>query len=314
MSEGIHLSVVTSTHKPRRDYLERVIQSLRGQSLPVGRWEYVLVDNGGPDAVTGSVDLSWHPRARLVHEPTLGLTHGRLKGIDESTAPVIVFVDDDNVLSSDYLAESVRIAERLPFLGAWGGSAHGEFERPVPGWIGPVLRMLAIRTVHRDCWSNMPFLADSMPTGAGLSVRRAVAERYRDLHRDGLRPILLDRVGESLASAGDEDLAACACDIGLAVGVFHTLALTHLIPSARLEERYILRLAEEIAWSTEIRRGYHDTPSPAAQRGWPSMIANALRMLTVDKHTRALRRAEDRGRRRGRLDFASLRTRGPAQA
>jgi len=60
---------------------------------------------------------------------------------------------------------------------------------------------------------------------------------------------VLDRVGTSLLSAGDLDLAATACDIGLGNGLFTSLKLTHLVPRERLEENYLLRLTEAQALS-----------------------------------------------------------------
>lgn len=300
------LSVVTSTRNPRPEYLRRVIDALKEQSLPKAEWEYVLVDNGSDEPVSDVAEHGWHERARLEHEARPGLTWGRLRGIAESSGELIVFVDDDNVLAPNYLERTLSIAERFPFLGAWGGSACGEFESPVPPWMRPLLRMLAVREVTADCWSNLPFSPESMPTGAGLTVRRAVAHRYRDLHRDGFRPIVLDRTADSLGSAGDEDLAACACEMGMGVGVFSELSLVHLIPRSRLEVDYAVRLTESIAWSDEIRRAYHGAPTRAMKRRWQSRVADALRTLTSSRRERLLRAAERQGRERGRRDVERI--------
>ena len=52
------------------------------------------------------------------------------------------------------------------------------------------------------------------------------------LNQTGKRSFQLDRTGNSLISGGDQDLAACACDLGYGVGVIAALRLTHLIPAA----------------------------------------------------------------------------------
>ena len=54
-------------------------------------------------------------------------------------------------------------------------------------------------------------------------------------------------------SAGDQDLAACACDTGYGVGVIAALRLTHLIPASRLTLDYQARLAEGIYFSLPER-------------------------------------------------------------
>ena len=97
-----------------------------------------------------------------------------------------------------------------------------------------------------------------MPCGAGLCVRRGVAEHYLRLHDSGERTFQLDRTGNALLSGGDNDLAACACDIGLGVGLIASLKLTHLIPPERLTMDYLARLAEGIHYSSillDAKRG-----------------------------------------------------------
>src|SRR5262245_29793024 len=95
-------------------------------------------------------------------------------------------------------------------------------------------------------------LGETMPLGAGMCVRRAVAQHYLHLHDSKQRTSQLDRVGKSLLSGGDNDLAACACDIGLGVGLMAALKLTHLIPPERLTLDYLVRLTEGIYFSAVV--------------------------------------------------------------
>lgn len=64
--------------------------------------------------------------------------------------------------------------------------------------------------------------------------------------------LLLDRCGNLLTSGGDLDLALTSCDIGLGMGQFTALCLTHLIPHHRVTEDYLLKLAEGILYSSVI--------------------------------------------------------------
>src|SRR4029453_11688875 len=114
------LSVLICAHDPRMDYLARVLQGLKEQDLPCSEWELLLIDNASRVPLAGSCDLSWHSNARCILETEVGLTPARLRGIKESKGELLVFVDDDNVLAPDYLAESEAISERYVFLGAWG--------------------------------------------------------------------------------------------------------------------------------------------------------------------------------------------------
>ncbi|HZZ89659.1 MAG TPA: glycosyltransferase family A protein [Caulobacteraceae bacterium] len=253
------ISVVICTHDPRTDYLDRTLAALRAQTLSLERWELLLIDNVCETPLAGRIDLGWHCAARIVREDTLGLTPARLRGIEEAAAPLLVFVDDDNVLALDYLEVALRVAAEKPFLGAWSGASVPEFDADPPAWMRRYWGHLALRQPERDLWSNLPREAETLPCGAGLCVRAEVARHYLMLNRSGKRRFQLDRTGKSLISGGDQDLAVCACDLGLGVGVVAALRLTHLIPAVRLTLDYHARLAEGIHFSDVLiaaSRGY----------------------------------------------------------
>ena len=247
------VSVITCTHNPRPDYLAETIEALARQSLPLDRWEYLLIDNASSPERTPRVDLSWHPRARMIREENLGLTPARLRGIREAQGDLLVFVDDDNVLDSNFLEEALRVPRQKPFLGSWSGQCRARFEEAPPEWTRRYWGNLVIREFDSDVWSNMPRLPQTMPCGAGLCIRRVVAQRYLALHENGRRKwFQFDRTGDSLISGGDNDLAACACELGMGIGLVSALKLTHLIPPERVTLDYLAKLTEGIYFSAVI--------------------------------------------------------------
>ena len=289
------ISVIICTHNPRTDYLSRVLDALRAQTLPKAQWELLLVDNASQEALARSWDLSWHPHARHLRVDELGVVLARLRGIEESRGELLVYVDDDNVLRSDYLARALEIAEQFPFLGAWGGNVEGEFEHRVPDWLGPYLHHLAVRKVDRDYWSNYYMDNRSMPFGAGLCFRRRVAEAH--LQAVSARPAAkqLGRRGPSLVSGEDIDLALTAYDSGLGTGMFQRLHITHLIPKARMNIDYLCRLLEGIEYSNHLLRKQRN---PAYRLPRDSRLGRWLRAYQVwrlPEPLRSLARAENRG-------------------
>ena len=118
-----------------------------------------------------------------------------------------------------------------------------------------------------------------MPSGAGLCVRRRVAEQYFAYHADGRRKLTMDRTGASLLSGGDTDLAATACDIGLGTALFTSLKLTHLIPRQRLTEEYLSRLLEGLAFSGVIVNSFRENGTPAPTTRWKTKVADVLRLM-----------------------------------
>jgi glycosyltransferase involved in cell wall biosynthesis len=240
---NLYLSVIICTHNPRPGYLRRVLEALRGQTLPRDQWELLLIDNASDRVLADEWDLSWHLRARHVREDELGLAAARLRGIAEAKAVNLIFVDDDNVLEPNYLEVALRIGREWPQLGVWGGSIVPEFEVEPPAHLQKYLRFLALREVRSARWSNVATCADAEPWGAGMCVRTNVALAYRE-HYQQAKIQLTDRSGKDLICGGDTEICYVACEIGSGMGLFPELCVTHLIPRERLMDEYLMRLIE----------------------------------------------------------------------
>ncbi len=296
MSAQPNLSVILCAHNPRAAYLERTLAALAAQTLAAKEWEFVLVDNASAPPLTAATLAPLPTSARLVREMRLGLTPARLRGIYETSAEVIVFVDDDNVLAPDYLANALELARAWPMLGTWGGQIVPEFEVQPPEWTRPYWKALALRDVPQDCWSNLPGDAHAEPFGAGLCVRRVVAEHYAHALINDHRRRALGRSGAQLTSGEDSDLAWTACDLGFGNGVFARLKLTHLIPASRLEEGYLLRLVEALSYSKvmlDASHGHRPSRPSRSQR-----LFDYYCHLHVSARERRFLQAKARGRDR----------------
>ena len=193
----------------------------------------------------------------------------RLCGFRAAAGGLFVLVDDDNVLAPDYLATALALAAAWPLLGAWGGQCAGRFEREPEAWTREYWHLLGIREFPQDMWSNVLGMNQPVPIGAGMCVRRAVAERYMALLAQHPQRATLDRASDRLMSCGDTDLALTSCDLGLGTGMFTALRLTHLMPPRRLEEDYLRELVRGIAYSEVILasfRGLEPYPRSRTQR------------------------------------------------
>jgi hypothetical protein len=288
-------SVIICTHDPQSDYFARVMDGLRNQTLPLDKWELLIVDNASRLPLASSWDISWHPIARHIVESELGLAPARRRGIQEASADLIIFVDDDNVLDETYLAEAIKIKREWPSLGVWGsGSIRGDFEveprESLRSW-------LPVREVTAPRWSNLagshPRLFgessdDAIPWGAGLCVRKQVAIAYSQFCDQS--PIeITDRRGASLVGGGDTEIAFVCCSHGLGIGIFPALKLTHLIPQHRVSEDYIVRFAEGTCLSNFLLhyKWEHITPqSPFSIKTLLSVLKTILLYRGVDRKVR----------------------------
>jgi hypothetical protein len=288
------VSVVICTHNPRPGYFAKCLEALRSQTLSLSRWEFIVVDNRSDTPLADRVNLAWHPGARMIREETLGLTPARLRGIRESKGELLVFVDDDNVLDVDFLETALYTMEERPFLGSWSGQCRPGFEEPPPEWTRRYWGSLCIREFDHDVWSNLPRLPDTMPCGAGLCVRRNVAISYLHVHESGKRSVQFDRIGTSLMSGGDNDLAVCACVLGLGVGLVASLKLQHLIPPERLTVDYLARLAEGIHYSSALLDSEYGIQRD--RRTALGRAADFIRIMRLREPHRRILRAAFRGR------------------
>jgi len=305
----MQISVLVCTHNPRREYLDRTLAALRAQTLPVADWELILIDNASAPPMAPQLDLRWQPNARVVVEPTLGLTPARLRAIREAATELLVFVDDDNVLAPDFLAEARRLAQTRPQLGAFGCSIRAVYEKEPVGEAREWAWLLTVGEFTRERWSNLGVAGGevfTLPSGAGLVIRKNVAREYARLAvADPLRASL-DRRGADLTGSGDRDLSATSVRLGLGTGKFPSLKLDHLIPAGRVEPAYLVRLAEATAYGETILYFLHGLP-------WqPSPVSRTRRWLLAWEHRhfsplgRELREAQARGRARAVAHIASL--------
>lgn len=288
----MQLSVIIPAHNPRPEFLRETLAALAAQTLPKSDWELLLVDNASEEPLAARFDLAWHPQGRHLREDDLGLTPARLCGIRQSRGDVLVFVDDDNVLAPDYLHQARDLALSAPQIGACSGSITGRYETPPPDWVKAYLGMLAIREIPRDRWSNRYDDGEAHPCGAGLVVRRNVAAAYAEKLRTDEQRRGMDRKGKQLISCGDLDLAFTAIDLGLGIGNFQRLRLTHLIPAGRLEEKYLVNLAESMAFSTVLLNNLRQMP---LQRGKARRAYEFARLLFLDARARRFEFARRRG-------------------
>lgn len=296
------VSVVICTHNPNRDLLGRVLTALAGQALEPECREVILVDNHSTPPLEGGA--AWIPASlsvRIVRETNLGLTHARLRGIREGRGALIVFVDDDNLLEPDYLQNALKIHGEDSRRGIWGGRIEPEFAIEPPVGLARHEIILAIRRVEAERWTSREDRSPAIPCGAGLCLRREVGEAYaRTLEGDRLG-FLLDRRGQSLASAGDTHLVLTALAEGWLSGETPRLRMRHHIPARRLEWDYLLRLYEEMAFSGEILNRLIPVP-PQRPHDNPGVgpVRRLVRRLREDRRDREVGRAIRAGRHRAR--------------
>lgn len=291
------LSVIIPTHNPRPAYLQRVLEALKAQSLPKTEWELVLVDNASKEPVAERWDLSWHPNGRHIRENELGATQARMRGIREANGEWLLFVDDDNVLDTDYLREAVKAGNTHAFLGVIGGRIDPEFEEEPAEWTRQFWSYLALRPVEHSFWSNLRTDYTSFPVGAGFCLRRCVVEAYLRRTETGGESLKLGRRGTKLTSCEDTDMVLTACDLGYGYGTFVKMRMVHIMPKWRMTEEYLLRLLEGSTYSCSMMEAdrYGMMPPATFKPWWRQKLGKLRRRLMMKRLDRLMLEARMRG-------------------
>jgi hypothetical protein len=204
-----------------------------------------------------------------------------------AAAEMILFVDDDNVLEANYLEKAASIGRHRPDLGVWGsGTVIPEFESLPDEYLQKLVPYLALRDSRAPKWGNVLPCFEATPNGVGMCLRRDVAVAYRK-HYETAAIQLTDRRGkQGLTGHGDFEICYVACDIGLGVGVFPELRVTHLIPHPRVTKGYLLRLFEATAVS-EMLLAYNwkglVPRSPLTIRGGLSLLKHLVFLRGIDR-------------------------------
>lgn len=299
---SLSISVIICTYNPKERIFKRCLDAITVAAQSFQPMEILIIDNNSSPELSSATYiqdfLKSNSNASIIIEKEQGLTPARLRGIRESRAELLIFIDDDNVIESSFFKTACNVAENNKMIGAFSGQVFLDFEETPPSWTKKYWGQLVFREFKSDVWSNLPNLFQTMPCGAGLCVRKIVADHYLMLHNNGKRPIQLDRKGKSFFSGGDNDLSACACDVGLGMGLFHSLKLDHIIPAQRLEKKYLLNLTQGIAASSVVFKAYRGelTQPPTFKR----KVADIIRLTMKGSIERDFYKATLKGEEEGR--------------
>lgn len=137
------LSLVICTYN-RAQHLPQAFLSIKNQLAPSALWELVLVDNRSTDetAIITQNFISANPglNLRYCFESNPGLSFARNRGVEEAAAPVISYVDDDVILSVDYINELLLFFDAYPQAVGVGGKVVPRYESgSEPAWMNKYL-------------------------------------------------------------------------------------------------------------------------------------------------------------------------------
>ncbi len=302
------ISVVICTQNPNRDLFHRVLTALGSQSLSPTCWETIVIDNCSNPSIESLYFeiLSKLPDARIITEERKGYAYARKAGIDAARSDLILLVDDDCVLASDYLATAVRLMNQNPDLGTLGGSVSFEHDEGVSRLVKSlhdarfgkrtIEGLVKTRDVSR-------YQYDVFHGAAGMVVRRDALTVF--LQRFNLYGRIASAYRSNIMAIGmfeDHDMSMSALHGGYAIGRSGDLKLTHVTPKSKMSVKRFLMGSYIIGFQWELFRARWNWYQPNGKVRWEYLTY--LKQLTQDFGLNAnylMRQVYNFGRMRARL-------------
>lgn len=175
------VSIVICTYN-RAESLRRTLEGFRELIAPSSaQWELVVVDNNSRDGTRSVCDSFTPPFPfRYIFEPRQGKSCALNRALAETTAPLLVFTDDDVDVDKNWLVNLLDAVRRHPEADFFGGKIFPRWERKPPRWLEEHANgLLNCVMVSYDRGDREYFFSwdELLPFGANLLIRRSVFDK-----------------------------------------------------------------------------------------------------------------------------------------
>lgn len=264
------IDVCVCTHNPRPGILARVLASIQAQTVGGDAFRLLIVDNASSPPLDESLLVPFAAsgiKARLVREPLPGIARARLRAILETDAEWLLFVDDDNELTPQYIAEGMLFANNFPDVGCFGGKLLLPSNIRPARWIEPFLPYLAIKDIGVE-----PVIGKSAawgpwePPTAGAFIKRPVLSLYVQRAQSDEKLFRLGRKGsKNLSSCEDSLIMRGASSVDLANAYNPGMVLYHHLDTRRFNLFYLIRLMYAYGLSHVLLETLLNGPQPVPE-------------------------------------------------
>jgi glycosyltransferase involved in cell wall biosynthesis len=212
------------------------IESLAAQTLPeaIG-WEILVIDNNSADQTRQVVeDLQRrHPeRIRYIFEPQQGISHARNAGIRQARGEILVFLDDDETASLNWVENLTANLHSGEWAGA-GGRVLPPSSFSPPRWLSAQSSIITGPLAVFDPALEAGQLHEP-PFGANMAFRREVFDKYGGFRTD------LGRTGTNMISNEDTEFGRRLMAAGLRLRYEPSALTYHPVEESRLRPSYFL--------------------------------------------------------------------------
>jgi glycosyltransferase involved in cell wall biosynthesis len=233
---AIDVAVIVCTHN-RASTLRQVLEHLRRQQgMADDVWEVIVVDNGSSDDTREIVDAAGAtegPPVRYVFESRRGKSSALNTGIAISSAPILVFTDDDVEIPDGWLAAMVHPFRETRCLGV-AGPVIARWVSQRPSWVSDAEPRRMMAAIVQYSQGDRPGPTQVPPVGANCAFRREAFERF------GTYLVDLGHTGGVPIPGEDTEFGRRLLEGGAMIWYAPDAYLYHPVSPERLTKRYFL--------------------------------------------------------------------------
>ncbi len=229
------VSIIICGYNSAQTITETLKHAQNQDNLSNDNWEVLLINNNSTDNTEEIARNTWDDskgsQLRIIKEEKVGLSNARIRGVKESKFDIISYVDDDNLIPSNWVSYILTVFKNKE-VGVLGCTAIGKFDIEEPEWYQKEQHKLAFATGRIYKGDDfMDVTEDGLLFGAGLTMRKEIFEK---LWAKNWQPLLSDRKGESQSSGGDSELTLASRLLGYKIYFTNEISIIHWIINDRL--------------------------------------------------------------------------------
>ncbi|MCL1471484.1 hormogonium polysaccharide biosynthesis glycosyltransferase HpsE [Argonema antarcticum] len=254
----VEFTVAICTYNGAERFPEVLEQLQKQVGIEGIAWEVLLVDNNSSDHTVNVVSQyaqNWRKDSQLryVFEPKQGLGYARIRAMKEAKSKELVgFLDDDNIPSKDWVAQAYHFGQSRPQVGAYGGIIHAKIDQNPPPYFDQVKLYLTVGDRGEAAFhykrSDKP---RRIPAGAGFVIRKLAWQKCVPPPE---KLLITGRDPKTWAAGEDAEVMFYIQNSNWEVWYNPKMEIWHHIPSHRLEEAYLLKLARGYGLSFHLTR------------------------------------------------------------
>ena len=243
------VSIIVCTYNRER-YILRNLESFLNQTAKPSDFEVVIINNNSPDNTDQICNsfIDKHPELNWVYviEKNQGHTFARNRGIQESNADIVAFIDDDAFVRPQYVENIIKFFDEHKNVDVIGGKIIPVYESgQEPKWMTPYLLTLMAAQDYGE--QVKEFHPRKFPIGANMVYRKSVFDKI------GLFNVELGRRGDGLEGGDEKDVIHRLRQIGGKIFYEPRVIVDHIIGEHREKMDYIKAMGIGVGTSERTR-------------------------------------------------------------